>query len=73
MSQPANLYGAPKAAVDRVLREVRAAAASPEFGQFITATGWEVVNNTPEEFAKAFKTEYDLVGKLAVEYNLPRM
>lgn len=64
---------APKAAVDRVLREVRAAAASPEFGQFVTATGWEVVNNSPEDFAKAFKTEYDLVGKLAVDFDLPRM
>jgi tripartite-type tricarboxylate transporter receptor subunit TctC len=64
---------APKAAVDRVLREIRAAAASPEFGQFITATGWEVVNNSPEEFTAAFNAEYDLVGKLAVEFDLPRM
>ena len=64
---------APKDAVARVLKEIQTAVATPEFKQFLVSTGWEVINNSPEDFAKEFRSEYDIIEKSVSEFGIPRM
>ena len=56
--------GTPKAIVDRLSTETRAALASPELRKLLMDVGAEPLGSTPEAFAKYIKEEFDRWGKV---------
>jgi tripartite-type tricarboxylate transporter receptor subunit TctC len=59
--------GTPPAIVDRLQREVARILALPEVRDKIAAQGFEVVANTPREFAKQVRAEFELYGRIVRE------
>ncbi len=59
--------GTPKAIVDRLSTETRAALGSPELRRLLMDVGAEPLGSTPESFAKYIKEEFDRWGKVTKE------
>ena len=59
--------GTPKAIVDRLSTETRAALGSPELRKLLMNVGAEPLGSTPEAFAKYIKEEFDRWGKVTKE------
>lgn len=53
----------PQPIVERLAREVRGIVGSPETSQLFVARGFEIMNTTPEQFAAAYRTEFDVITK----------
>jgi tripartite-type tricarboxylate transporter receptor subunit TctC len=61
MAAPA---GTPKAVVDRIAAEVRAASQQPDVRSRIAAMGFEIKDSSPEAFAAAYKQELPVWERL---------
>ena len=59
--------GTPKAIIDRLSAETRAALNSPELRKQLITVGAEPLGSSPEEFAKYVKSEFERWGKLTKE------
>jgi tripartite-type tricarboxylate transporter receptor subunit TctC len=56
--------GLPKSVSDRMVREIRTAAANPGVAKFIADAGFSPMVNTPVEFRSAFEAEYPMVVRM---------
>jgi tripartite-type tricarboxylate transporter receptor subunit TctC len=56
--------GTPAATVERLQREIARILSAPEVREKIVAQGFEVVANTPREFAKQVREEVELYGRI---------
>jgi len=61
-----------KEIVDLLYREIARSAALPEVKQRLAALGFEIVTNTPEEFAALIKAELAKWAKIAREANIEK-
>ena len=61
MAAPA---GTPKAVVDRIAAEVRAASQQPDVRSRIAAMGFEIKDSSPEAFAAVYKQELPVWERL---------
>ena len=57
--------GTPKAVVDRLNAETRAALGSKEFQEAMAKIGTNILGSTPEQAAQFFRTELDKHTELA--------
>lgn len=53
----------PQAVIDRLSKEVHAIVGTPEINQQFLSRGFELMNTTPEQFAAAYKTEFEVITK----------
>jgi tripartite-type tricarboxylate transporter receptor subunit TctC len=51
----------PQPVVDRLAREVHAIVSNPEVSQQFVSRGFEMMNTTPEQFASAYKAEFEVI------------
>lgn len=56
--------GTPVSTVERLQREIARILFAPEVREKITAQGFEVVANTPREFARQVREEVELYGRV---------
>lgn len=56
--------------VDRLAKEVRAIVGTPEVSQLFVGRGFEIMNTTPDQFASAYKTEFNVVTKRIKELDI---
>jgi len=56
--------GLPPAVRDKLAAEIVAIVRTPEISQRIAGFGWNVVANTPAEFAAFMRSEYERYGKV---------
>jgi tripartite-type tricarboxylate transporter receptor subunit TctC len=54
-------HGTPKPIVDRIAAAARTSLASPSVREFMAAISFEIVGNTPEEFEREWRKEYDTI------------
>ena len=54
----------PRPVVERLHKEIAAVASLPDVRQTVISQGWEVVANTPEEFAKTIQADADKWGAI---------
>jgi tripartite-type tricarboxylate transporter receptor subunit TctC len=54
----------PRPIIDRLYKEITAVATLPDVRQTVTSQGWEVVGNTPEEFARVIESDADKWGEI---------
>jgi len=54
----------PRPVVERLHREIAAVASLPDVRHTVVSQGWEVVANTPEEFAKIIKADAEKWGAI---------
>jgi tripartite-type tricarboxylate transporter receptor subunit TctC len=62
--------GTPKDIVDRTYKAARAALQKPDIKEFLTNLSFEAVGNSPEEFHREWKAEYDIIPKLIRELGI---
>lgn len=53
----------PQPIVERLSKEVRAIVGSPELSQLYVGRGFEIMNTTSEQFANAYRTEFNVLTK----------
>lgn len=53
----------PQPIVDRLAREVRAIVGTPDISQLLVGRGFEIMNTTPEQFATAYRAEFEVVTR----------
>jgi tripartite-type tricarboxylate transporter receptor subunit TctC len=54
----------PRPIIDRLHKEITAVATLPDVRQTVASQGWEVVGNTPEEFARVIESDADKWGEI---------
>ena len=62
--------GTPKEIVDLLNKTMNEAVQSAELKPKLIESGYEILNNTPEEFAAFIRREYDRMAKLIKDYNI---
>ena len=56
--------GTPRPIVDLLARNIQEALREPEFNAMLVNSGFEVIGDTPEQFAKFIKDQIEVFGKI---------